>query len=165
MSDAFFEHCIWLVFTDTRKACGAYVVIEHSWSNYQSARRHMPEGSMLMWPEIVWTLPSLSINHSFGAVVTLRTNQLALGHRVSAPSSVYTVSFSKLLNNFHWELYSLYRRSFVERIWHCVLTTMEGRTCSFRWGTNIAVLCVVFMVGGQVGGFCEGGNEVSVCIK
>jgi hypothetical protein len=32
-------------------------------------------------------------------------------------------------------------------------------------GTNIAVLYVMFMLGEQVAGFCEGGNEVSGSIN
>jgi len=45
------------------------------------------------------------------------------------------------------------------------LVTLERHTCSFAWETNIALSCFVFMVGDKVAGFCEGGNEVSGCIK
>ena len=57
IGDEFFEHCVWLVFTETRKSCGACVVRENSWLNYQTARRHMPETITLMWPVLMWTLP------------------------------------------------------------------------------------------------------------
>lgn len=134
----FIELCVWLVRTDTGKGSVGFVVREPPWLMFETARRHTPED---------YIVTMFIINNWGSSTVVYRTSQLGLGHRVSAPSSVCTdVSFSKLLNNFHWKLYRLYKWRFVERVWHCVLVTLEGHTCPFTCYTNIAVSYFVFTV-------------------